>query len=197
MKKIIVLFLAYLSLGCSSKKIFQKQIVKMEKFDLRNFEKRAVNNEVNDTLNDGTSVKMLRYSDSFAVETRAQNDPFKYYKIYYSESSGLKLSGREFYTFKVGTWDEYDRDENLIAQKNWDAHYLFSIDDLSVMMKNQFEIDLMQTNQGIGVIRGFGGKYYYEVYIPLFVGGKSPHRVIRVDGNTGKIISDLTKNYRE
>ena len=172
--------------SCGPKVGFNKK----DKFDVKTFNKSAINNELILTLKDGTTIKKIKIRDIFYEERQAPHSPFKDYKYYYVENNNLKYSGRQFFNFKIGVWNEYDSAGQLIKQRNWDEHYGFSIDDLILMMKNEFNIDIAKITGRAGALRGKDGIYYYEVHLAISNIKMSSVRIIRINGNSGKVVSD-------
>lgn len=58
------------------------------------------------------------------------------------------------------------------------------------MMKNEFNIDIAKITGRAGALRGKDGIYYYEVHLAISNIKMGSVRIIRIDGNSGKVVSD-------
>jgi hypothetical protein len=96
---------------------------------------------------------------------------------------------------EIGISKEYDENGNLIKEINHDKNYPFSIDMLIEKMKNDYDIDLSVRNQEqpVTVWRFYeNSEQVYCIKILLSTCLTGHQRFIKLDGATGKVISDKT-----
>lgn len=134
--------------------------------------------------------------DGFKKHIFYNNNPFETIKLYSKETLNIKIEETIFYNFLTGIAKEYDSQGELIKEVNWDANYRFSVQQLIEKMMRQFNIDLL-SRTGKGVIRGYDHGYFYLVILNLTANSKGQTRQIKIDGDTGKVISDNIFEYKE
>jgi len=177
------------------------QSASIDKFDIKKFDSEKIYNkqsqvlEVNDTLKDGTTIKQFEDGDYYIEKIQLLNSPIIQTKAYFKDTGNLEIISKTFYSFPIGSTNEYNRNGKLIKQTKWDKNFSFSIDDLSAKLKKEFDIDIMHTNQAlyVSVVRGFENGSYYSVSIGKLC--KCEHRFIRIDGNSGKVLSNKIQPY--
>jgi hypothetical protein len=151
MKRLLYCFLVILTTSCAT----QQSLIKASKFDIKKFELRKVNAEVNYTLKDGTKVRRTQEPQGIFWESISKsNSPFTFHKSYYKSTGLLKTSVTNFQLFPVGSLKEYDESGKLIKSTDFDKNYKFSIYDLAKKLKTEFKKDIMVNSPGLGVTRG-------------------------------------------
>ncbi len=192
MKKLIYIFLIGLGLLCATKSF--AQTINTNKFDIERFESKKTYNktsllQVNDTLKDGTTIMQYDADNVYVEQIQKLNSPFILYNNYYKKIGKLKSTSKEFSGCTIGFSDEYNENGKLVKQINFDQNYSFSIYDLAIKLKKEFNINIMQSSQNWTVYRkSFGDPSYYQVIIGPVC--KCNMRVVMIDGKTGKTISD-------
>jgi hypothetical protein len=202
MKKLIYIILIGLGLLCVTTNNFA-QSTTPDKFDIKKFDSEKIYNkqsgvlEVNDTLKDSTTIKRCEYSDGYIEIIQVLNSPIKVTKSYFKNTGNIKTISIEFSGCTIGFWNVYNENGKLVKQTNRDKNYSFSVYDLAEKFKKKFDIDIMHTNQPLFaiILRGYDKFSYYEVSISKRCMCDS--RVIRVDGNNGKILSDRIQPYHD
>ena len=200
MKSLFNILLIGLGLSCITRNNFG-QTITSDKFDIKKFDSEKIYNkqstvlEVNDTLKDSTTIKRYEYSDGYIEIIQVLNSPIKITKSYFKNTGNIKTISKEFSGCPIGFWNAYNENGKLVKQTNWDKNYSFSVYDLAEKFKKEFDIDIMHTNQALfaPVVRGYENVSYYEVWISKRCMCDS--RVIRVDGNSGKILSERIQPY--
>jgi len=200
MKKLIYILLIGLGLSCIRINSLG-QTTTPDKFDIKKFDSEKIYNkqstvlEVNDTLKDSTTIKRYEYSDGYIEIIQVLNSPIKITKSYFKNTGNIKTISKEFSGCPIGFWNAYNENGKLVKQTNWDKNYSFSVYDLAEKFKKEFDIDIMHTNLPLYAIvsRGYDKFSYYEVSISRLCMCDS--RVIRVDGNSGKILSERIQPY--
>jgi hypothetical protein len=190
-KHILLAVLLLLSTECSSQKN-----KKMEIFNLNEFTQK------NDLLKEKIIVKdsvieKLGKDDEMYYKLKINRfDPFNN-KIYYFKNLNIKNEGKFFYDVPT-LYKEYDYNGRLLKEIDFNLGRSFSIDDLNIKMKNEFQIDLLQNieNKGISITRNSDGNICYAVVIKNYF-GKGLHRSIYIDVNNGNVLQDGKIYYKK
>lgn len=201
MKKVIFLGLMLSALGCKAQ---QKQYSfnntkppKMETLDNKSFDEIQINGEANFTLPNGNSVSQFRMGDTYVEDIKVKGTSFSIKNQYVKSSGAIKSSVEIFHGFPIGVIKYYDGDGSVIKEVDFDEPFHFSIDDIALKVKNEFNIDIMKDNKNVRVARG-PKPPEYEVSFPVDPSLDSPYgdkRVLLIDGNTGAIISNTIRIY--
>ena len=105
------------------------------------------------------------------------------------DANGLLLhSLTTFYNIEFGVIQYYDSSGNVTNKKDLDAPYKFSLDDLIDKMKDEYEIDISNTELTDDVSRGFVDKInlpVYEVRLKDLLTPAMVH-IYLINGNTGE-----------
>ncbi|KFF15631.1 hypothetical protein [Flavobacterium hydatis] len=197
MKKIVTILIVFVLIqSCKSQVGKNLNNHKIEKFNLNEFNNKKVGNDFFETTKDSTS-RMMETDDGFYKYSNALNSPYEIRKVYYKKTFNLKIETTYFYSIPIGTYKVYDEDGNVTIEKNLDV-YNFSIPELINKMKNDFNIDLLNT-YGKGVL--IGGENNKSVYlIIILIDAKAPKRgsrEIKIDAMNGELISDKILKYEE
>ncbi len=168
----------------------------METLDNKSFDEIQVNGEAKFTLPNGNSVRQSIFRDAYIEDIKIKGTPFRIQNIYSKVGGAIQSSVEVFYGVPIGIKKFYDGNGNVFKEIDLDEGFHFSIDDLALKVKNEFNIDIMKDNKNVRVARGF--KPEYEVSFPVdsnndsFYGDK---RVLVIDGKTGVIISNTIRIY--
>lgn len=174
-----------LSMSCVAQEKGNKSLsnrLSIEKFDRNKFGELTLNTEYvssrNDTfyLSKDKKIRIIYEDETIQVEEKEIGLPYELRKSYFTKNNQLKSSVHRFYSLSYGFLREYNEEGNLIKEKNLDENYKFSIDDLIKKMRNEYGIDIMNTNKTLDVWRyplnKNVNKAYYEVFIKLEIGGQ-------------------------
>ena len=157
----------------------------------------------------GDTVRKLNEGkDYYLITERINNSAFSTVKKYSKISLTLTIEGLRFYDLSIGLWKYYDDDGNLIETKDYDKFvtgkdpgntfwFSFSIEKLIDKFKKEYYIDLSFPKDEFMNVRrsaesiGKNNIPTYEITIPKDNNPLSiSNRLIKVDGKTGKVISD-------
>jgi len=143
----------------------------------------------------GDIVRHLDDDENYYLITEQINkSAFTTVKKYSKPSLTLTIEGQRFYDMPVGLWKYYDDEGNLIKTRDFDKEWggSFSIEMLIDKFKKEYDVDLsVPKNSGMKVLRDSeDNKPVYVVRIPVNDYPMAPRRVIKVDGKTGRVISD-------
>jgi hypothetical protein len=87
------------------------------------------------------------------VVTEENNTPFRISKRYYEKTKLLAIEQTKFYDMPVGFRREYDENGNLIKETNYDEHFHFGIHQLAKKMKDEYDIDIMNSRKVLRIER--------------------------------------------
>ena len=192
MKKYVLLtVLLLLFTKCSSQKN-----KKMEIFDLNEFAQKNDLLKEKIIIKDNIIEKLGKDDEMFYKLKTNRLDPFND-KIYYFKNLNIKSEGKYFYDVPT-LYKEYDNNGHLIKEIDFNLERSFSIDDLSIKMKNEFQIDLLKNieNKGVSITRTPNGNSCYAVVAKNYY-GNGLHRSICIDVDNGNILYDQKINYRK
>ncbi|MGV0919286.1 hypothetical protein ACTS94_02690 [Empedobacter falsenii] len=146
------------------------------------------------------------YSNKIILET-SKDLYFSTYKEYFTNNN-IKLKGLRYNNnnnnnirdpFRKGIWYEFDENEKLIKETNYDEPYKFTFEDiLKFCEKEKIPIDkgpiLQSTGYHITIRRGVvdDGKPWWEIKWL-----KTPDTIetIKLNGETGEILSRTDQHY--
>lgn len=197
MRKIVTILIVFgLIQSCKSQVSKKLNNHKTEKFNINKFNNKKTGNDFFETTKDSTS-RMMETNDGFYKYSNALNSPYEIRKVYYKETLNVKIETTYFYSIPIGIYKVYDKKGVLTTEKKLDI-YNFSIPALIKKMKNDFNIDLLDT-YGKGVL--IGGENNKSVYlISILIDTKAPKRgsrEIKIDAMNGELISDKIVEYKE
>lgn len=189
MKKILVLVIIQITLF--SCKTMSQINNKMEKINLKEFKSQEL--QLNKTYIDEVRDTIIEYGvrdDYFIKNIIVKGSPYYTKKTYYRSNFQLKAKASYFYSIPVGISEKYDEKGNLIKKVDWDKieKRTFSIENLVEKMKKEFNIDLLNSKD-LGL--AFGSNHY------LIIINDDMQRVIKINAQTGELISDETSQYEK
>ena len=113
---------------------------------------------------------------------------------YYKTTTSVRRCGKFFQMIPVGIHYEYYDDGRLARAINFDKDYLISIDSLASIVKTSFKKDILNPNEKVVVTRGiYNESRFYSVKFPINKSENSPIRELIINGKTGDLITDMTK----
>lgn len=210
MKKVIFLVLILSALSCRAqhKQYFLNNTkpTKMETLDNKSFDEIQVNGEANFTLPNGNSVRQFKFRDTYIEDIKIKGTPFSIQNIYSKVGGAIQSSLEAFYRVPIGIKKFYDGNGNVIKEIDFDKPFQFSIDDLALKIKNEFNLDIMKDNNYVNVSRTLlisdSVPLTYTVAFPVDPNIDSnidpqygDKRVLVIDGNNGAIISNTIRSY--
>ncbi len=166
----------------------------MEHFNIKKYENLDKDNDFSSSINDlfyksGNERIRIILGAEIQVETREVNSPYKFYKVYFSKSLGLKATGNTFYGLPVGTDKMYNEQGKLLKEINHELPYKFSIVDLRDKLIHEYDVDIvkgynLKTPDAIKIGRSFyeNAPSYYQVGFQK--NGKYVY--LEIDGTTGE-----------
>lgn len=164
----------------------------IKRFDLETFWKHQVGETYEFVNRDGMIVEQ-RHSiseangETYIDERRYPNSPYKYSCVYYPDGM-IMVSLTQFYSVYIGKDYYYDTTGNLVKEVDNDAPYKFSIDDLILKMKQEYNIDM----EHVGKVRSLDrfaadNSVFYEVSIKV-EGYTVLLNVYLINGTNGKTL---------
>ena len=178
------------------------ELIKMAKLDNKSFDEIQVNGEAKFTLPNGNSVRQSKFRDAYIEDIKIKGTPFSIQNIYSKPGGAIQSSLEVFYRVPIGIKKLYDGDGNVIKEIDFDKPFQFSIDDLALKIKNEFNLDIMKDNNYVNVFRTLlidnSVPLTYTVAFPIDLNFDSQYgdrRVLVLDGNTGAIISNTIISY--
>ncbi|KUJ60507.1 hypothetical protein AR687_17190 [Flavobacteriaceae bacterium CRH] len=170
----------------------------MEHFDIGKFEKLPTNPETGLLiLENGDETYYLKGANNqgYIERIEKKNTPFTIVKVFH-ENRSLLTKGEEFYSFRIGSYKEYDDIGNLTKEINYDQDYKFSIYDLAKKMKEEYKIDILKKSPWFKVMRDkIDSVVIYKIMIYINENKYSNTKNFNIDGTTGKIISEKILSY--
>lgn len=165
-----------------------KNIEEMEKFDINIL--KGKNLLIGETYKVETGDALIEYrltDEFYFVRTKMKASPFTYEKTYYKNSKLLRLEREFFRNLRLLTkmYDESGRlifDEYVLEKHN----ITLSIDDLITILKDEYNIDLTNKENGQVKVESNPPSYIIRIKVP----NKWEWRIITIDGKSGKIISN-------
>lgn len=206
MKKVIFLGLMLSILNCKAQQtsfLLSKQSQrKMATLKNKSFDEIQVNGVANFTLPNGNSLKQFTDRDNYVEDIKLRDTPFETQNIYAKSNGAIQSSIEIFYDFPIKIQKFYDGNGSVIKEINFDKPYQFSIDDLSLKIKNEFNIDIMKDNKYVDVSRislpEDSELPQYKVSFPVDPNANTSYgdkRVLVIDGKTGALISNNIRIY--
>lgn len=138
------------------------------------------------TLENTASDNPSTINETIQVE-ETDNTPYKIVKVYSFKTKKLLGKGVYFYQCSIGIDKEYDENGNFIKETNNETPYKLSVEDIIKIVKQEYNIDLMDTSMRYNFSRNDYELPKYQIRIPL---GETTSRVIIIDATTGKKVSD-------
>jgi hypothetical protein len=197
--KLIVVCLLLMS--CNDKKTIHP--IKLnaktsEKFDLKRFNDNKKDSVYEYFLSD-TIIKLYEKNEHYKKELIVDNS-FVQTFIYDKTTKSLINKSSVFLAMPIGIWTNYDENGTLTYWKNYDEGFDFTVNDLIVMLKKDLQIDLINDERyGFGISRHFDKKFYFisSYYYLIQMSTELGTRTIKIDGETGKILTDESSFYEE
>ncbi|KAK9670740.1 hypothetical protein QE152_g41226, partial [Popillia japonica] len=167
----------------------QEKYTVIKKFDIEGFMKKG-GGDIDFTDRDGILVRQWSGEDElegtyYIDERHYPNSPYLYY-CEYDKYGRIKISLTNFYSTFIGKITYYDTSGNIVNETDEDAPYKFSIDDLILKMRREYNIDIEDKKKIWGVYRYVvdnGVFYDVRVRAPY-----SKNIVYLINGDNGKTL---------
>ncbi|OTQ52719.1 hypothetical protein [Gilliamella apis] len=163
-------------------------------FDIDKFEKNNDGGEWNFTLSNGTQVRQFKTNNGFVVETTPPNSAYVY-SSGYNEKGEITITGVRFYDNGVKKWIYFNDKQEIIKEIDNDQPYLFSIEALAKLLKENYGIDLYDTTQISMMSRYVDTENLHKpIYI---INANQKNNLINdlncflIDGETGKVLFQM------
>ncbi|WP_343697098.1 hypothetical protein [Flavobacterium sp.] len=203
MKKIIIIIIIFCLLSCNDKKTnhYEELNTKtFEKFDLKRFNDNKKDSTY-EYFSKDTIIRLYEEKDHYRKELITDNYSFKSTFIYNKTTHLLLNQFSVFYGMPIRIWKKYDENGNLISIKDYDKGFDFTVNNLIVMLKKEFQIDLINDNayQSLLISRSSYKRFYFinrNCYL-IQISTISETRIMKIDGETGEIINDKTSFTEE
>lgn len=121
-------------------------------------------------LEDSTRVQIQTCGEEIQEIRTPHNSLYswdrRYYK--YGETKTLKTSGEFFQGAPIGVHKLYDKTGALVVERNYNVHFTFTLKDVALKMKKEFNLDIMDTNQNISIsgVAFFDSRYIFYYVCP-------------------------------
>ena len=165
----------------------------MEHFDIEKYKDWEVDPEYRTSPNydkhyqkDYKKVRITYVEEEILLE-ESDNTPYITFKSFSLKTKSLTLIGRTFYDANIGIWKYYDENGNLIKETNEEPLYKLSVEDIIKIMKQEYNMDLMDTSLGYSLSRDDYEFPQYEIIVRL---GDGLFRIIIINADNGKTVSD-------
>ena len=204
MKNLIILLIGIclVLINCKSLDIKNNNFVKKKNVTNKKLDEKIINSLpliggkiINDTiffLGENSTIKdnifIRKYSYTYIAKPINKN--IQKISVYYEKTLTLKSEGQLFVTMPIGTYKFYDEERNLEKEINYDKGFEnFTINDLLIKVKKEFEIDLNDNIAELSVSREIGKEDKIPIYV-ISIPAMPKIRFIKINGITGNIISD-------
>jgi hypothetical protein len=166
------------------------------KFDLNRYNSL---NEINTNhyfLEDSTKITFTETDSIYQIILSKKNSNYTLVYHYFKSSLILKSRAEFFQNSRIRVYKEYNEKGMLLTESDCDSFYAFTLQDLQKKIKAEFNLDIMDAKQGVGVnLITRIDKSWYQVYWPENNNPMGIWRHISIDGFSGEIISDIKKEY--
>lgn len=205
LKKIFILCCIaniFLSTSYANMKEFSMDNQQVNYFlNIDEFEKNRDGNEWNFTLSNGTKIRQIKSSDGYIVETTPLNSAYVY-SSGYNKKGEITITGVRFYGNDVEKWVYFNDRQQIIKEIDNDAPYPLSIETLAKLLKDNYKIDLFDTNQIFSMRRYIDKKNTHKpIYILRAYSqndlNKNTLIYYLIDGETGRVLFEQETYPRE
>jgi hypothetical protein len=137
------------------------------------------------------------YDGKISIRESLTDSPYQSTKLYSQKTLFLLKEQQEFYDFCFGITKVYTEEGLLINTINCDQKYNFSVGELIKKIETEYGIDLNNRKTGrYGLSRVYiREKYCYQLFIGVTLNPKGATRIVVIDGNTGKTLSNTVAEY--
>lgn len=170
-----------------------------EKLDVKEYQLHKPKNSEFKEFAKGDSI--ISYNiDKGLIGRRSikKGETIKVHKAYNAATGQLIYKGKFLLDIPIGAHYSYTKQGKLSGIKEWEKGYTFTPYDVIKLILDKYKTDLTKTGEGMSLHRQIPEseeKKIYMVMLPVTVGGD--YRLIKIDGTTGKIISDAKGYYIE
>jgi hypothetical protein len=171
------------------------------RFDIIRFENNNKYNKYRFVDSDGMEVFQWAITEfpsgkveEYIEERNFPNSPYTFYSEYDDKGNIIKYI-KLFSGFHIGIGLYYDSTGNIVKEEDFDAAYPFSVDDLINKMKEEYDADLLNNNNGY-TSRGIEQEHLeMPLYIVNYFIADTPFRdIYLINGTTGETLY-ITKRF--
>lgn len=182
--------------------------VKMEKFDIRKYEERKMQDPAYDGYKKDDHLYVQQYNSikEGYISTGYEKDLVTGYTENFQYKDGrrtVKDYDRDgnlvhvgyFFSdhLEIGTWEQFDPAGKLIKTENKDLHYRYSLEQVLAFGKTK-DVDFIQTGKldryFSDKLHAYVWKLYWNTGKPGKQEGESVFRTILLDASNGTVLSD-------
>ncbi len=202
MKKTAIIILVFIISACNSQSKKKENVnhitknAKMEKFDINIYKDWEIDESYEQTpyfksfKKEDKRVEIEINEDAIQLREKSINSPYKIIKSFNNKKT-LKYSGVNFYDAHIGSWKYYDDYGKIENEDDEDKYYKLSIEDITQLMKKEFDIDLLDVSERKSVDRDQGDTNTPPTYfISVPVKNTRSNRQITINANDGTLIKD-------
>jgi len=192
MKVIFLIICVIVIQGCAEKIINTDHPIQLKNFDVEKFNKNQAGGQYNFHVPQSTNnVQQVEIGLNGYYE-RITNTKSRYgeYREYF-QNGKLKQEGLFFNDFMIGIHRIYDKNGKLVDRIDFNKPFPFSIENLIRKIKNKYKIDIADPDKHIFLSRSTNPSSHYDVAIDI-EDSSGLQRWLKVDGVTGRILSDTT-----
>lgn len=168
---------------------------RLDSLDLRKLKQSGIVGYTLIKHKDGKNIELLEDSNDYQENITNSKNPFGICNHYYKDLN-LKSNVQLFYDEPIGIYKEYDHKGHVIKKEDCDSLYKFSVYSLIRKFKKEYNLDLSIPKERRNVIRNYDSTIG-SLYIVHFDLNILTFREITVNGNSGKVISNIKGNYVE
>lgn len=202
-KTIILLSLLSINSNCQNNNLRTTQ---MKHFDIKKYENYEIDNDFissKDDLHyktDSSRIRILFDENTVQVEENYVKTPVKKIYVYTKKNNKLMAEGEYFYGIPIGVEREYNENEILIKETDWDKPFSISIEQLGRIMQERYEINILDRNNIVTMYRykedDLIKQPLYEIYVKDKHNDLKTHCYI-INGNTGETLFTTTRFMEE
>jgi len=224
MRNYMIFVILLMFTGCATQQKTIKKEVNMRKFNIDLFEKNKNNDNYYDYVTtdqngDSLQIRLADEEQYYQENIKVLNTPFEKVYQYSKLTYNVIFEVETFYNCVIGVRKRYNNQGELIKETDFDAGFNFSWLDLVKMLKEKYDIDLMdikgqiERNKRISVGRSNLEEHpkSYTVMIPIRWDVKGVHYgllkrpiLISSDGEVffltnddGKILIDNREEFKK
>lgn len=169
----------------------------IEKFDYKKYKENKIGNLARFILEDSSILELSESDDFYKEVKKKKNYAIESYRVFYKStktiiSEGFLFNGR----FPIGFLKKYNKDGELINYVNYDDDYKFTINDVASFVKSKYKIDILNPETNCTMTRTRKSPFKYYISFP-FKNSQTSIYVLRINGNTGELISEEIKSMEE
>lgn len=171
----------------------------MKKLDITEFErsKTHVTDKTAELVKNDTLFKFSEDNQTIRKESAKAGENTKINEIFDKKSLSIIAEGKTFFNMPIGVYREYDPQGKVTKETDYDKNFKFSLDEVISLSKTKFKVDLNQKIARLNVSRGMDEDTKKNVYFLFLPVNDQSYRLVKIDAENGKIISDKPGMYIE